>query len=208
MQSEADSADNAATGAPVVPEQIGQKARRYAYRGMSRDEWLAGLHDQMEQVGECVEWGGPYMGKTPIAYAPRDYLYPGSTQSRHSLRSILYTLDTGERLPDGFVVRQKCRNSRCVSSEHRVVLSRTKQSKEQAKRGELSTPARKAASLRLGRERAKLTLEQAKEIRYSGLSSQHEADKHGITKSAVNAIRRGDLWPESMPLSSVFSWRP
>lgn len=177
---------------------------------MTRAQWLQRLDDACEQVGSCLEWRGRFMGqKTPIAYVPRGYLKPDLSQGSHSARAIFWTLEHGEPPPDGHVLRSKCRNYSCVAVGHMVLLSRAKAPKEMGKRGEFSTPKRNAAAIRRARGReTKLSVEKAREIRESTESSRALAVVYGISDASVRAVRRGDLWPEAVAGSSVFSWRP
>lgn len=173
----------------------------------TRETWLAGLSALIEPVGECMEWQGPTMGKTPVYYSPRGYAFDGSVQGKHSARAILFALDRGFRLPAGSLIRMRCRNDKCVHEDHFYVIPRSHQPKEQSKRGELSTPRKRAAVTNQQRKTAKLTLEQARAIRHSTTPSREEAAKYGVSSQTVTAIRRGILWAESTQGASVFSWR-
>ncbi len=172
-----------------------------------RETWLAGLHSQIEPVGECMEWQGPTMGKTPVIYCPRGYAFEGASQGKHSTRAILFALDRGYRLSENSLIRMRCRNDKCVHVAHFYVIHRSHQPKEQSKRGELSTPRKRASITIQQRKTAKLTLEQARSIRHSTTPSREEAKKYGVSSQTVSAIRRGILWAESTQGASVFSWR-
>lgn len=174
---------------------------------LTREEWLSKLNSLIEPVGECMEWQGPTMGKTPVYYSPRGYAFEGSAQGKHSTRAILFSLDRGYRLSTNSLIRMRCRNDKCVHEAHFYVIPRSHQPKEQSKRGELSTPRNRAAVTRQQRKTAKLTLEQARAIRHSTTPSREEAKKYGVSSQTVSAIRRGILWAESTQGASVFSWR-
>lgn len=177
---------------------------------MTREQWLIGLRAQCEQVGECIEWQGRMMGgKTPVAYVPRNYLVPGLSQCSQSTRVVLWTLAKGERPPEGSVLRSRCRNAACVDVEHMQLFTRAEASAEQGRRGELSTPRRKAASIARARARGtKLSMQIASDIRACDTPARELAPIHGVSTSTINAVRRGELWPELASGASVFNWRP
>ena len=175
---------------------------------MTRKQWLAGIRKASKEVGECVEWHGPYLGKTPMLYTPKDYAWEGNCCGRQSARAVLFFLDRGYRLSKNSVIRPRCRNDRCVKLEHFYVIPRSHQVKEQAKRGELQTSKRKAALTRNARKNAKLTQEAVDSIRASRDPTKVESEKHGVSQSAIRAIRRGALWKNSITGASVFTWRP
>lgn len=177
---------------------------------MTREQWLANLLDLCEPVGDCVEWQGPLMGgKTPLAYVPRGYVLPEWSQSRQSARAIFWALFHEARPPAGCVIRSCCRNDRCVAVEHMVCIQRTKAPAEQGRRGEFTTPKRTAAAIRRARARGtKLNEHAARAIRGSSEPSKVLALVYGVSSASINAVRRGDLWPEAANGSSVFNWRP
>lgn len=173
---------------------------------MSREKWLMGLRKSCKPVGECIEWQGPYMGKTPLVYCPAGYAWEGSTQSRQSARSVLFSLANGRRLSQHSVIRMRCNNYRCVHEDHFYIIPRTHQAKEQSKRGELQTKRRKVAVTRQARQRAKLTQEDVYAIRASHDSSRVEAKKYDVSSATINAVRRGRLWADVIVGASVFNW--
>lgn len=173
---------------------------------ITRAEWIASVKARIEPVGECMEWTGPVRGTVPVVYAPLDYAWPGNSMGRQSVRSVLYTLSTGERLPAGTLIRAKCRNILCVHEDHWQLFTRREQAAEQGRRGELSTAKRCAARAKAARERSPLTLEKVEAIRLSGRPSAEEALAHGVSKRTIDAIRSGRRWRESVRGASVFSW--
>ncbi len=176
-------------------------------RHMTREQWLANLKSLIEPVGECMEWQGEFMGKTPVHYSPRGFAFDGSTQGKQSTRAILFALDQKRRLSSDSLIRMRCRNDKCVHEAHFYVIPRSHQPKEQSKRGELRTPRKRAAVTCQQRKPAKLTLEQARAIRHSTTPSREEGEKYGVSSQTITAIRRGVLWAESTQGASVFSWR-
>lgn len=177
---------------------------------MTREVWLAGLESMTEAAGECLEWHGPTMnGKTPVVYVPRGYVLPEWGQYRQSARVVLWALAHGERPPLGHVLRTCCGNDWCVRVEHMRPISRANAPKEQARRGEFSTPTSSAAAIARARSRrTKLSVESAREIRESAQTSAELAARFGVSKATVTAVRRGALWPETTRAASVFTWRP
>lgn len=172
----------------------------------TRAEWISAIKAQIHPVGECMEWEGQYLGKTPMVYCPREYIRPGNSQGRHSLRSVLYTFATGERLPAGKIIRPRCWNERCVHEDHFQLIDRTEQSGEQSSRGELQTTKARIARTILLRSRSKLDRTKADAIKASTDSHEVEAARHGVSVQTITAIRRGDAWAEVLPAASVFTW--
>lgn len=177
---------------------------------ITRDQWLTSLLDFCEPVGDCVEWQGPNLkGKTPLIYVPKGYVLPEWGQYRQSARVALWVLLHGERPPVGSVIRAACCNDRCVAIEHMVAMTRARQPAEQARRGELSTPKRRASAISRARAReTKLSIEMARDIRSSEEPPKVLAPLYGVSKATITAVRRGTLWPEAANGASVFSWRP
>lgn len=178
---------------------------------MSRDEWLERLQAKCEPVGDCIEWQGRMMrGKTPLAYVPRGYLRPELGASNQSARMVFWTLEKGESLPSGFVLRAMCCNDRCVDVGHMRAFNRSELPAEQSRRREFDTPNSRAAAISRARAQSstKLNAEKAREIRTSSEPSKVLASMYSVSKTTINEVRRGKLWPESANSASVFAWRP
>lgn len=173
---------------------------------MSREQWLRTIQAQQQEVGDCIEWQGRYMGKTPLVYVPRNFAWDGNTQSGQSVRAVLYVLRNGTRLPADTVIRMRCWNDKCVHEDHFGFVLRSKQAREQSRRGELQTAKRKTAARLRARGRGKVTPEAAEQIRVSGLSSKVEAAAHGVSTATITSIRRGEMHAAVLPGASVFTW--
>ena len=176
---------------------------------MTRDAWIAGIRAQIVEVGDCDEWQGAVIGKTPVAYTPQNYLFEGNVKGKHAVRQIVWLEADGARPPEGSVLRPKCRNDRCVKREHMQVLDRPTATREQFRRGEFDTPGRRRAAIAFARTcpTAKLSIEKAREIRASSESNQVLAERYGVRPKRIYEIRTGRAWPEVARGASVFNFR-
>ena len=159
---------------------------------LTREQWLETLR-RVQPVGECLEWQGRFMGSTPIVYCPAGFHTAGLRGGNQSVRSVLWSLQNGEA-PKDQVIRPTCGNWRCVRPDHWLVIDRKRQAKEQARRGELQTTNRKVTARKNARKRGKLTMEIADQIRFSSEPTKALSDRHGVSKSTITAVKRGDLW--------------
>lgn len=177
---------------------------------MSKEDWLLGILDLIEPVGECEEWQGTLLGRVPVGYTPRGYLFEGNSQGKHSVRSIAWRFKHLVMPPAGKVVRMTCCNDRCVAIAHMQLMTRADSVREQFRRGEHNTPARRAAVIQRARANpnAKLTIEGAREIRASEEADEVLSQRFGICAKRVGMVRRGEAWPELASGASVFNWRP
>lgn len=169
----------------------------------TRERWLGELRNSVEAVGECLEWQGAYMGKTPLVYCPAGMHKTCMRGSRQSVRSVLWALAHGEA-PQDQIIRAGCGNWRCVLEQHWQVLTRRTQTLEQSKRGEFATVKRRTAGRAKGRARAKLDAHKAHEIRHSPAPSLELAQRFGVSRSTITAIRRGQLWSVVAPGAWAF----
>lgn len=105
-------------------------------------------------------------------------------------------------------VAVRCGERGCVNPEHLFPSSESAIAKKAAKRGAWSSPMRGAKIAQARRTTmAKLTLEQAREIRASSDSGPVLAARYGVNRSLVSRIRRGDAWREYMgnPFAGLFA---
>lgn len=173
----------------------------------TREQWLSSVRARIQPVGECMEWQGHMRdGVTPGVNAPRGYAWPGNSNGNQSVRTVLYALATGERLPAGTVIRMRCWNDRCVHEDHFQLISRKQLPREQSKRGELSTMKAYLSKVREGKKRAKLSEAQVLDIKTSQESRTEAAKRHGVSPQTVSEIRRGRIHASVVRGASVFAW--
>lgn len=172
---------------------------------MPRAEWLIALKSKIEPVGDCMEWQGQFVGKTPVVYTPKSFISGYAFHANMPVRRVLYCLETGHRPPAGYVLRARCWNDSCVDPNHFELISRKQQVAEQSKRGELVTAAFLKARSANGRSQSKLTPEAVAEIRASTATGPVEAAKHGVSTTTINRIRSGVRWATSLPGASIFT---
>jgi hypothetical protein len=120
------------------------------------------------------------------------------------VRRLAYELAKGVPTKPGLCVVPTCGNECCVNPKHQKAMRESEKCKRAAEQGAFSKIARGRAIAEGSRKtKAKLTPEQAKEIRYSAESGPVLAAKYGINKSLVNKIKRGEAWRD---YSSPFIW--
>ena len=93
-------------------------------------------------------------------------------------------------------VTTTCGNRLCLNPEHLQKSTTQAIAKAAALRGAYSTKARAQAIAERRRARpvAKLTMEQAREIRASADSGPVLAERYGVNRSLINGIKRGEAW--------------
>ena len=90
-----------------------------------------------------------------------------------------------------------CDNPYCINPAHQKTLTESQNGKRAAANGSFSRPARGKKIAETRRKTvAKLTAEQAMEIRMSDECGPVLAERFGINKSRVNAIKRGEAWKD------------
>lgn len=96
---------------------------------------------------------------------------------------------------DGKLVTHKCGNPLCVHPDHIIAITRKKLQQRIAKeqRHQLNPLRLKKISDR-ARQNAKITLEQANEIRDAEGTQRDIAKRYGISQSTVSVIKRGVTW--------------
>ena len=119
---------------------------------------------------------------------------------------------SGVTIKPGDVVWQspKCFEPLCVNPAHAEIGSRSELLLEHERRnGWKMRTARIKAGAVLTAKIAKITAEQAQEIRASDEPRKAIAEKYGLCLSQVYNIRNGSAWrgPVAAVNSSVFSWR-
>ncbi|MDE1999577.1 MAG: hypothetical protein KGI52_11675 [Burkholderiales bacterium] len=178
---------------------------------MSRSKAVSSLDDikaRCVEVGDCWEWAGAMSNKrSPIAAIPTQHpLKPGMRAVRVGV-AVLAWEAANKKAVGSMLVYRTCFNRVCVNPAHLKCGTHAQMSETLAKAGKCKRkPAAIAAITRAKRSTvAKLTIEQAREIRASTDTTINLAGKYGINKSLVSRIKRGDAWRESVAVASIFS---
>jgi hypothetical protein len=137
----------------------------------------------VEEVGECLLWTGSTQWKceTPVLRWGNSCL---------NVRRLLALADG--RDVTGLMCTTRCGNVRCVLPSHVLIVTRRELQRRVARATcyEARLPALSVAA----RRRAKLTLEQAREIRAAEGRQRDIAKTYGVSQHTVSMIKRGLMW--------------
>ena len=173
---------------------------------------LEAIRANCAEVGDCLEWQGHF---TSNGY-PR--IHDAELDRYVGVRNVVYALGHGLPLHAPItteehgkvkpaLMRMRCGNRRCVSLEHMRAMTHAQVGQAAAAMGNFSTPQRIAAvtsGIRKVRK-TKITMEIAREIRASEGTCRDQAARYGVSASFVAKVKRGDLWRETVAVSSVFA---
>ena len=165
---------------------------------MSDDGLYARLMARCEECGDCLLWRGSY-----TANGHPQVRALGKVQL---VRRVVYQLKRGPIQP-GRVIVLKCGERGCVNPEHMAQYTIQQVAQKAAKSGSFSRPDR-CAKIARGWQRsvnAKLTQEQAAEIRGSSETQRALAAKYGVSKSMIARIKNGTAWRPMAVGASVFT---
>jgi hypothetical protein len=149
-------------------------------------ELIAIMQSKCIEDGGCLVWDA-YMhdGKNPQFKHKGKVLYA---------RREWWVAHNGP-VPKGKHIAQTCETRGCICHTEPQTVSQIQ--KRIGATGVYGNPARCskiAASKRANA--AKLTLEQARDIRYGGGTAKAKAIEHGVNPSTAAAIRRGERWKD------------
>jgi hypothetical protein len=166
---------------------------------------LPSLLSRCEEVGECLIWQGRIANKSPQVFMVDPTAQNGGRYVQ--VRRAVHELTTGKPLVKGLHPSMKCRDPKCIAFGHMVLLSAKAVAQLAGKEGKLSMPSRKAAISAGIRKstNAKLTLEQAREIRNSTESGPVLAARYGVHRTLPSRIKRGLSWAETTRGASIFT---
>lgn len=136
--------------------------------------------------GDCLRWTGPITNGHPSGSL-------GGVKG-FLIRRALHEAKHGP-LRAGLVMRCTCETPLCVAEDHCRATTHQVIAKECGARGLMSGPvrsARIAAAKRVGPQ-AKLTQEQAREIRMSDERGSTLARRYNVSPSTVSRIKRGQV---------------
>ena len=147
------------------------------------------LLDRSDEVGECWLW----------KQATSDGGYPIMKVRGCGCRLVrrLAAELAGHDLKPRQPVVTTCDEKTCVRPEHCQPSNNQAVAQKAAAAGAFSQPQR-GAKVAAGRraKSAKLTMEQAQEIRLSTESGPVLAERYGVNRSLINGIKRGERWKD------------
>lgn len=167
------------------------------------------LKDRCRIVDDCWVWSGGLSNGRPAI----NMLIDGKRRAITGRRAALAL--SGVNLKPGQVAyrAEVCEQANCCNPAHSKVGTLADACRAAEKRdGWKLTPARAKKAAEFGRAKAKITADQAREIRESDEPRKVLADRYGICVSQVWNIRNGECWRtdgrDQAKNSSVFNWRP
>ena len=151
------------------------------------------------EEGNCRLWN-KYLGNgTPMVYHDGKLI---------QVRKLLLTLQ-GIEVKTRYTATT-CNNPLCVEPSH-IVQRTSKQHCSHMAKALSNSPSNQSRIIKITKARraqaAKITQEQAIEIRMSDESGQVLAERFGITRTRINSIKRGESWVQEFgnPFSGLFT---
>ena len=133
---------------------------------------------KVDKGGECWLWSA---SKNKDGYG--QFRYEGTVQRAHRFSWLL----SGQTIPEGNVLRHKCRNTHCVNPEHLETGTIAENNADRIRDG-TSTRGTKSPT-------AKLTEDQVKQIRARATESRVElAKEFGVCHQLISNIILRKIW--------------
>lgn len=150
---------------------------------------LGSLHALCEDIGDCWEW-------------QRSATFGRHPNTRHQgktviVRRLVMELSGIDLKPKSHVI-PTCDNYRCINPAHLQQVTQHISMKRAGAKGLLSDPVRSAkiAATKRASPIAKLTMEQAREIRSSSETTVLLAARYGVSQGRISQIRHHLAWRE------------
>jgi hypothetical protein len=143
---------------------------------------------KLEEDGDCFLWTGSLDSKG----IPRMSVRVDGKSTTLQIRRFMWKHKTGKPAPDHLKVTVTCGNPRCL--EHMELIPPGEVVSRTAKRANVKTK-RRLSGLR-SRERAKIDMEKARDIRNSDEPLRVVAERHGISLTNASRVRRNLSWKE------------
>lgn len=147
------------------------------------------IYSRIEEDGDCWEWKGAFQscGATPMIHWGNKVI---------AVRRLV-AIEMGKNVT-GKVVTCSCRNELCVNPDHIMVVTRKQLQVILAKERTYHTsPVRRMRISQIAREKlAKITYEQAMQIRQAEGTQRAIAAMFGVSQATVNKIKLGVTWQD------------
>lgn len=170
-------------------------------RAKTRGEMMAEGLAATQEVGDCLEWPGPFgEGKKKNTAIVRARSEKGRTDNYPVARE-LWTAAYGE-VPEGMLIYRKCCNNACVLLDHLTIGTRKDWAKARIKAGATKHQPTTLIALTLAARRrstAVNTMEKARTVRMlvaGGACNDEIVEETGVSKAMVADIRQGRSWKE------------
>lgn len=160
----------------------------------SLSEYLAIGMSKAEEVGDCLEWQGPFHQHVPIVRVR----FEGKNYSDGvQVPRKLWEAANGP-VPDGKLAYRSCCNNACVLLDHIVVGTRQEWADCRKKAGVSGhSPATKAAIAAARRKQGKYTVDQVIDIKNmtrDGVLVRDIVERTGVSRAMVMDIRSQKSW--------------
>jgi hypothetical protein len=166
---------------------------------------------QSVEVGECLEWQGPFgTGGTRQTPVIRQYDPDKGYCTKSIVARLVYELTKGP-IPEGKLVYRACCNHACVGAHHLKVGTLADKCAAYKKAGKTKhAPSTVAAITRGSRSRSNIknSMEKARQVRLMVSQGKRDDEIAGLVDmhpEMVADIRRGRSWRESVTASSIFN---
>lgn len=146
------------------------------------------VHDRSVEEGDCWIWQGVMNNSRPQMQIP-------GTRTRIAVRRHLWLSLRNPDLPSSSWVTTKCDTLGCVNPAHLCLTTNSKAQQKAGEQGKFSAVSRRAKIAKSKQAAvSKLTAQDVAEIRASDEILRVVAERYGIAKNTVWAIRNGTRW--------------
>lgn len=140
------------------------------------------------EEGDCLIWTGYFANGVPMV---------SHDGKMRPVRALLLSM-SGVSLKGFYTVVAGCGDKRCVCEEHAKTYTKRQHMAYMGRNVDAKGPGRTAKITAISRAtKAKLTIEQAREIRASDEPGPVLAEKYGVHRGVVSRIRRGIAWRDA-----------
>jgi hypothetical protein len=169
------------------------------------------LAERTVEVGECLEWIGPYGKGLRTRAVPMIKRRVNGVRIELNTAREVWRHYKGDPPPGHVVFRRECLNDRCVLLGHLACVPRGAHLR--ARRGtpqaRLSQATRAAIAV-AARANSCYSVDQVDQVRAllaTGCSCVEVSRRTGVKEATVTDIKGGRSWASTAPAGSVWTWR-